>query len=651
MRTLRGLRSLATKFSALAGLLMLWVVFVVLLWDSALGVHWSNAKTVLTGFIVFLATYGVSRLSLRLLVTPLIELHNAISSVRLGELKTIEVKKSGDEIQAVGESFNRMIEALSETRRQVHEYQEQLEERIHSRTEELEIALSKALSASQAKSEFLANMSHELRTPMNGIIGMLDLLRDSALSVEQKEHVRTALDCAHSLLALLNDLLDLSKIEAGRMALEEIAFDPRKAVGECVRAHMPAARMKGVSLVWEAGAEVPPCLLGDPLRFRQIVANLLSNAVKFTAQGSVQVHLAAAPAPDTGESGRTIRLDLSVVDTGPGIPPEKQAAIFEKFTQADGSISRRYGGTGLGLTITRRLVNLHAGGIELESEVGKGSTFRVRIPYPVGDPSLLRPELSSQTEDVGESGSRARILLVEDNRINQKVVVGLLKKKNYCVDVASNGQEALDLLELNNYQLVLMDVQMPVLDGLEATRRIRSQEKFQHLPVIAMTAHAMTGDRERCLSCGMNAYLAKPVDHVQLLSIVEEFLRRSHEAGPALHPHRKALGPAASTDVDPALLAQMRRLFLQLVPERLSRIEESLEAGNLPLLSAETSKLLVAAETISARDVVAEAERLQRAAAVSDPESARESLHRLAHAIDMIRDAEPAGEQQAIPVN
>ncbi|MGH8337623.1 MAG: ATP-binding protein, partial [Gammaproteobacteria bacterium] len=320
-----------------------------------------------------LVAAAISRFTLRLLARPLSLLQDGITSVREGRLEPIQVSRTGDEIEFLGESFNRMIEALATSQTEIRQHQELLEERIRQRTEELEHAMRRALAASQAKSEFLANISHELRTPMNGVIGMMDVVMDSRLAPEQREQLETAQRCAYSLLALLNDILDLSKIEAGKMMLEKIPFDLRGLVEDCVKAQGPNAAQKGIQLVAAVMPGVPRQVIGDPLRLRQILANLLSNAVKFTDRGFVRVGLeTSAPAVAAGAGHLEVRIQVS--DTGVGIPPDKLPCIFEKFTQADGSISRKYGGTGLGLAITRRLVEMYEGEIRVESEPGLGST-------------------------------------------------------------------------------------------------------------------------------------------------------------------------------------------------------------------------------------------------------------------------------------
>ncbi len=531
----RGPTSIAAKLSAVAALLTSWMVVVVLAYDITVSRRMPAGKAVVLVVSIGMVVAFMWRLSCRWLTEPLRKLERAVQDVCEGRLGRIETCPTGDEVESLGRSFNQMTEVLLATRGQVQAQQQEMEAKIRERTDELEGALQKVMEASAAKSEFLANMSHELRTPMSGVIGMLELALDSPMSAEQHEQLAAAHNCAQSLLAMLNDLLDLSKIEAGHMILEKVPFEPRALVADCVKTHSARAKSKGLSMTWAVDMQVPRTLVGDPLRIRQIMSNLLGNAVKFTFVGSVRVEvgLAETPAPGAAQADiSTVHLRLSVSDTGPGITLEQQSAVFDKFSQADGSISRRFGGTGLGLAIVKRLVEIHGGSVELESEPGKGSRFSVILPLAVaagrlnGQNGILAADAGSITDNC-----RGPILLVEDNLINQKVVTCLLRKKGYLVDTAKHGQEALELLDRNRYQLVLMDVQMPVLDGLQATHRIRSNPAWAGLPIVAMTAHAMNGDRERCLEAGMNEYLAKPVDHKHLLSIVELYLSQNGSHG------------------------------------------------------------------------------------------------------------------------
>jgi signal transduction histidine kinase len=334
------LRSLSSKYSVFTSILILWVVATSLWWDIHLKTFNWTKGIVLCGIVLGIAA-AISRFTNRLLAKPLTLLEAGITSVREGRLQPIRVSRTGDEIEYLGESFNRMITALVASQEEIRQYQELLEERIRQRTQELEKAMHGALAASQAKSEFLANISHELRTPMNGLLGMLDLVLDSPVAGEQREQVEIAQRCAFSLLDLLNDILDLSKIEAGRMILEKVPFNLRSVAEDCVRAQGAKAQQKGIEVRYEYSGDVTN-VTGDPLRLRQIVANLLSNAIKFTEKGWVSVRQRVSAEAD----GR-ITMVLDVADTGSGIPAEKVPLIFEKFTQADSSISRKYGGTGL----------------------------------------------------------------------------------------------------------------------------------------------------------------------------------------------------------------------------------------------------------------------------------------------------------------
>lgn len=607
-------KSIAGKVSIFTGLLVSWVIVVVLAIESnqrLLGM----GKTVALGLVVLLVAGGIAKFVTRLLVRPLGVLEEGIRNLEAGKLRMIRPSRTGDEIEYLGESFNRMVAALSAYRAAVYRSKEVLERRIHERTEELERALTASVSASKAKSDFLANMSHELRTPMSGVIGMLELLSESQMTREQRDYLATAKNSAHSLLALVNDLLDVSKIEAGKMELEEIPFELRQLARESVRGSLAAAAAKGLTLDLEIDPETPRGVMGDPLRLRQVLVNLINNAVKFTADGGVSVRIWREPGGGDPEADR---LRVSVIDSGPGIPQDKLESIFEKFTQADTSISRKHGGTGLGLAITRSLVELQGGRIWVESMAGEGSVFHVELPCRAA--SLL-----TRVETTGGEGERlphgagsGRILLVEDNPVNQKVVVAMLRKRGYEVDVAADGLSALDAVAMREYALVLMDVQMPGLDGLETTRRIRSDERFARLPIVAMTAHAMSGDKERCLEAGMNAYLAKPVDQRNLIRVVGELMtgvaKETGNVHPAVYPGRVA----SLTEAEPEIATQMVKLFMQLAPERMEKMKESMEIRDSEALRRYARRLVGAAQSIAAGEVMKSAEEVHKAGVTED---------------------------------
>jgi two-component system, sensor histidine kinase SagS len=515
------LRSLASKFSIFTATLVFWVVATILAYDLRQDTF-DVGKGLLVCVVVVLVSGAISRFTIRLLARPLKMLEAGITSVRNGRLEAIQVSRTGDEIEFLGDSFNGMIEALAASRKEIRENQELLERRIKQRTEQLEEAMRRAQEANQAKSEFLADVSHELRTPMNGIIGMLDSALERHLPPEQLDELQTAQHCAFSLLSLLNDILDLSKIEAGKMTLERVPFDLEAAVTECVKTHQLQAAHHGIELRLEVSPATPGKVVGDPLRIRQILSNLLSNAVKFTEHGAVTVKVGSECSDAGGCS-----LLIAVQDTGTGIPADKLLCVFDKFTQADGSVSRKYGGTGLGLTITRKLVELHGGQIRAQSELGCGSTFTVTLPCEFAENQTDRRQIPEPPPAPSLTATTApgRILVVEDNLVNQKVVTAVLRKRGYLIELANNGREALSKLEGGDFDLVLMDVQMPVLDGLEATRSIRRNPRWNALPIVAMTAHAMTGDKERCLEAGMNAYISKPVHPALLLTTIDQYIK------------------------------------------------------------------------------------------------------------------------------
>jgi signal transduction histidine kinase/DNA-binding response OmpR family regulator len=632
-------RSLSSKFSIFTALLVFWVVLTVLLYDILLGTF-HPAKAVVLGVIVLLVGASIARFTIRLIARPLQLLGKGITAVQQGRLETIRVSRTGDEIEHLGHSFNRMIEALKASEEEIRQHRELLEERIRQRTEELEATTRRALEASHAKSEFLANMSHELRTPMNGVLGMMDIVLESRLTPEQREQLETAQRCAYTLLALLNDILDLSKIEAGKMVLEQIPFDVRRLVEESVKSQTPRALQKGIELRVRSGEDVPEVIVGDPLRMRQILENLLSNAIKFTEQGGVTVVL---------ERFGLRELRLSVHDTGTGISKEKLETIFEKFTQADGSISRRYGGTGLGLTITRKLVEMHGGRLSVESEVGTGSRFSVQLPLVIPEAAADAPAPAADSTPAQTCGQArpARILVVEDNAVNQKVVSAILKKRQWQVELANDGREAINRLEReapDHYGLVLMDVQMPVLDGLEATRLIRRNPRFRSLPIVAMTAHAMNGDRERCLQAGMNGYVSKPVQPAHLLDLIESFLNRTAAEPPPPEPAKPALERALADRLiaqDSDLATNMLQLFLQLAPERLQRVRQAAETQDFETLRTEIHKIRSSAVAMAATRLGECARRVENAMEEQDQAELRESLLALEREVHQLRHHAP----------
>jgi signal transduction histidine kinase/ActR/RegA family two-component response regulator len=478
----------------------------------------NKRRAAIITLLVTLTSIMAAWLIATIIVGPISKLQEAAHHLSRGEwrigrslLNTDVPTTTRNEVMGLTHSLSQMADSLERQAHDLERANDVLEEQVATKTESLEVALLRAKTAARAKGTFLANMSHEIRTPMNGVLGLVDLLLDTRIDADQRSMLNTVRFSGQALVGIINDILDYSRLESGKLELAPHHYSPQMLLDSVTMLLRPQIEAKGLVLNLES-PPLPAVLIGDSFRLRQVVLNLLSNALKFTHEGSVNLRV------DVIELGEECHFRISVRDTGVGIAPEQMDRLFTSFSQADSSTAREFGGSGLGLSISQNLLTLMGSIISVKSTFGQGSTFSFELVHPVGEEQL--PAVATDTRKLSFNG---RVLVVEDNMVNQIVVKRMLERVHITPDIVQNGAEAIEAAIETRYDLILMDCSMPVIDGFEATLRLRRDHGCQ-TPIVALTANAMQGDRERCIRAGMNDYLSKPIAADSLHAVLVRWL-------------------------------------------------------------------------------------------------------------------------------